>query len=291
MPILIDFSGTIHAAVHVDVRANKSTTKEFLRHIILNQIRAIRKRFHEAYGEAVICMDSRTGYWRRDVFPYYKAKRKEAREASDIDWGEVFEYVNGISQEIKENLPYKCIQVNKAEADDIIGTLAIKQPWGAETDLFGDTQAESCLIVSNDHDFKQLHRINNVTQYFPFSGRTEKVTQPDLYLVEHILKGDTGDGIPNVRSPEDIFMSKGVRQKPISTKYIKEFLSSGTVPEEDKARYEENKQLIDLRLTPEVIQEDIIEAYKANPQGSRFKLFSYLAKSNCQALLSSIEDF
>lgn len=294
MPILIDFSGTVHAGVHVDVANNKNVSKEFLRHVILNQIRAIRKKFHEVYGEPVICMDSRTGYWRKEVFPYYKSKRKEAREASDIDWKQVFTYVNEIASEIKDYLPYKCILVDKAEADDVIGTLAIKQPWEHKetTDLFGDSVSNNpCLIVSNDHDFKQLHRIKNVTQYFPFCNKTEKVKQPDLFLTEHILKGDPGDGIPNVRSPRDIFAQSGVRQKPVTTKYIKNFLATGAVPEEDSGRYKENKQLIDLRLTPTKLQDTIIRTFNTATHGTRFKLFEYLAKCNLQTLLTSIEDF
>lgn len=288
MPILIDFSGTVHAGVHVDIRNHNDTSKEFLRHIILNQIKAIRKKFVDQYGEPVICMDSGCGYWRKDLFPYYKAKRKEAREASAINWNEVFSYINEIAREIEENLPYKVIRVNKAEADDIIGTLAYKQPWNEES-LFGD--AERCLIVSNDHDFKQLHGIHGVQQYFPHSRKIERVTKPELFLIEHILKGDSGDGIPNVRSVANVFLLDGVRQTAVTQKYIKEFLTTGTVPECDKARYEENKKLIDLRNVPENIQNNIITQYRNAPHGNRSKLFLYFAQHSLNNHLEHITDF
>lgn len=288
MPILIDFSGTVHAGVHVDIRNHNDASKEFLRHIILNQIKAIRKKFVDQYGEPVICMDSGCGYWRKDVFPYYKAKRKEAREASAINWNEVFSYINEIAREIEENLPYKVIRVNKAEADDIIGTLAYKQPWNEES-LFGD--AERCLIVSNDHDFKQLHGIHGVQQYFPHSRKIERVTKPELFLIEHILKGDSGDGIPNVRSVANVFLLDGVRQTAVTQKYIKEFLTTGTVPECDKARYEENKKLIDLRNVPENIQNNIITQYRNAPHGNRSKLFLYFAQHSLNNHLEHITDF
>ena len=288
MPILVDFSGTVHAGVHVDIRNHMDTSKEFLRHIIINQLRAIRKKFYNDYGEIVICMDSRTGYWRKEIFPFYKAKRKEAREASNIDWGTVFGYVNEITEEIKENLPYKVIQVNKAEADDVIGSLAQWQPWN-ENSLFGDE--EKCLIVSNDHDFKQLHYIKNLSQYFPFAGKLEKVKHPDIYRIEHILKGDTSDGIPNVRSPRDVFMQSGVRQKPVSKKYIDSFLNTGTVPEEDKERYEENRKLIDLREIPIEIRKNVLTAFQDAPHGNRFKLFPYLSRTGLKTQLDHISDF
>lgn len=279
--ILIDFSGTVHAAVHVDVRAHNDTSKEFLRHVILNQIRSVRKRFFQEYGELVICMDSRTGYWRKDIFPYYKAKRKEARDKSDIDWDTVFSYINEISQEIYDYLPYKVLRIDKAEADDIIGTLVLNQ----EDDL------EPILIVSNDHDFKQLHGIKNVNQYFPFAIKCEKITEPNLFLTEHILKGDPGDGIPNVRSARDIFLQEGMRQKPITKKYIRDFLDNGSVPLEDVDRFEENKRLIDLRYIPIKLQTNIIEAYKTAPYGNRFKLFTYLSMNGLKQQIDNISDF
>lgn len=288
MPILIDFSGTVHAAVHVDIRNHQDTSKEFLRHIIINQIKSIRKKFYYTYGEPVICMDSRCGYWRKSVFPYYKAKRKEAREASAIDWGTVFSYINEIADEIKENLPYKVIRVDKAEADDIIGTLAYKQPWN-EDSLFGDD--EPCLIASNDHDFKQLHGIQGVQQFFPFSQKIERVSRPDLYLIEHILKGDPGDGVPNVKSPSDIFLKDGVRQKAVTQKYIKEYLDTGTVPDCDKERLKENQQLIDLRNVPEDLKIKIINAYKDAKCGNRSKLFPYFVRTGLNMHLQNISDF
>lgn len=288
MPILIDFSGTIHAAVHVDIRNHQNTSKEFLRHIIINQIKSIRKKFFNKYGEPIICMDSRCGYWRKDVFPYYKAKRKEAREASSIDWNLVFSFINEISNEIEENLPYKVIRVNKAEADDIIGTLAYNQPWN-DNSLFGDD--ENCLIVSNDHDFKQLHGINGVTQYFPHSQKIERILYPNIYLIEHILKGDPGDGIPNVKSPKDIFLKTGTRQKSVTQKYIKDFINTGNVPECDKERFLENQQLIDLQNTPEELKIKIIQAYKDAKCGNRSKLFPYFVRTGLNMHLENISDF
>lgn len=289
MPILVDFSGTIFAGVHVDIRNHGESSKEFLRHVILNQIRSIRKKFHKEYGELIICMDSRTGYWRRDIFPYYKAKRKVVREASGIDWSTIFGYINEIVIEISENLPYRVLSVPKAEADDIIGTLAVQQPWNG-SELFED-ERELVLIVSNDHDFKQLHDIKEVRQYFPFSGALIKLPDPELFKLEHILKGDPGDGVPNVRSAADTFMKEGIRQKPVTAKYIRQFRESGALPEEDWKRYKENEQLIDLRKIPDYIQNEILEAYQKAPHGNRFKLWPYFVRMGLKEQLDRIQEF
>lgn len=283
MPILIDFSGTVHAAVHVDIRANRESSKEYLRHLIINQLRSIRKKFVDIAGEPVICMDSKTGYWRRDKYPFYKAKRKEIREASSIDWNLVFSYINEIAQEIRENLPYKILQIDKAEADDIIGTLVLNHPWDPD---------ETCMIVSNDHDFKQLHGQKNTKQYFPFSKKIERVTNPDIYLLEHILKGDAGDGVPNVRSESNIFiLPEKKRQLPVTTNYIKSVISTGTVPESDKIRLEENTELIDLRMVPGVLKSKILSTYSETERNARNKLFPYLVRNDLNYLLEHISDF
>lgn len=289
MPILIDFSGTIHAAVHVDIRNHQDVSKEFLRHIIINQIKSVRKKFHNEYGEPIICMDSKVGYWRKEFFPFYKAKRKIAREASDIDWGMIFSYVNEIAKEIADNLPYKVIYVDKAEADDIIGTLAYQQPWNKDS-LF-EGEGEKCLIVSNDHDFKQLHGINGVTQYFPFAQKIARVEYPKLFLIEHILKGDPGDGIPNVRSSRDVFMTENTRQKPVSKKYIKDYIITGIIPESDEKRLIENVKLIDLQMVPEEIKGRILDAYNNAPCGNRSKLLAYFASKGLNNHLENINDF
>lgn len=289
MPILMDFSGTVHAAVHVDISNNKDTSEEFLRHLILNQIKNINKKFHKKYGELIICLDSKNGYWRRDIFPYYKAKRKAVRDASDIDWNTVFCYIDKIIDELVEYMPYKVLRVPKLEADDVIGTLAIEQPWNKDS-MFDD---EPCLIVSNDHDFRQLHCIPNVEQYFPASKVAKIIHEanPKHYLIEHILKGDAGDGVPNVRSNRNTFVTEGIRQKPVSAKYIKEYLSSGTVPSEDKNRFEENTKLIDLHYTPDELKKAAIELYTSTKSGNKSKMFLYFAKYGLNKHLENINDF
>lgn len=58
---------------------NIDIDENLLRHMILNTIRALNMKFKNEYGELVIACDDKN-YWRKDIFPYYKAKRAEDRE-------------------------------------------------------------------------------------------------------------------------------------------------------------------------------------------------------------------
>lgn len=293
MPILLDFSGTVFSSVYVAVSSEKDTSLEYMRHLIINQIRSTHKKFSKKYGELILCLDSSNGYWRKDIFPYYKAKRKEAREANTaIDWNEVFSNVHQVIDEIRENLPYKVIKIPKCEADDIVGTLSRLQPWNTSEDFFGISKKEPTLIVSNDHDFKQLHKYDNVFQYFPKHAKIMAEPDPVYYLCEHILKGDPGDGIPNVLSDPDTFMDDNKRQKPLSKKKIINIYTTKEIPDDIKKRYEVNKTLIDLSLTPEELVESIISEYtNIKTQQNRMKLMMYLTKYSLDMQLQHIEDF
>lgn len=69
---------------------NITIDENLFRHMVLNSIRSYNTKFKAEYGEMVIACDAGNN-WRRDVFPYYKANRKKARQKSDVDWNTVFE--------------------------------------------------------------------------------------------------------------------------------------------------------------------------------------------------------
>jgi len=186
--------------------------EDFLRHMVLNSIRNYRSKFFKEYGEIVICCDGR-GYWRKNFFEFYKGKRKEGRDKSALDWDKIFEWINAIKKDLKEYFPYRVIEVAGAEADDIIAFLATKY-----------SSSESILIVSADKDFQQLQKYPNVEQYSPMAKKFLKCENPTAYLKEHIIRGDAGDGVPNIFSDEDTFMVEGKRQKPVSSKKMESWL-------------------------------------------------------------------
>ena len=205
--IIIDMNQIALANLMMNLNMNKSkeVDENMVRHMILNSIRMYRQEYKQEYGEPVLTWDSKHS-WRRDYFPQYKASRRKGREKSTLDWDKIFTVLNNIKQEIKENLPYKNLEIYGAEADDIIGVL-IKDPKKWFT--------EKRMIISGDKDFIQLQKYPFVQQWSPITKKAVNGYDPDVYIQEHILKGDTSDGIPNVLSPDNTF-TEGLRQRPLS---------------------------------------------------------------------------
>ena len=283
--ILVDMNQISLASVmmHLNITKRDSVEPDMVRHMILNSLRMYRQSFFEEYGELVICYDSKH-YWRRDYYPEYKASRKKTRDSSGHDWDDIFEFLNMMKQEIKDNFPYKVLEVYGAEADDIIATLCHELEFDN-----GKT-----LILSGDKDFVQLQKYRNVSQYSPITKKFVNGIDPHQYLYEHILRGDTGDGVPNVLSPDNTFVD-GLRQKPLSKKKVEEWagpMCEQMLPNDEVRRnYQRNEKLIDLTESPEELFLECIKAYNDAPEGDRSKLLNYFIKSRLQELMNSIGDF
>jgi len=275
--ILIDMSQILFAAASMSMKNGKADIN-IVRHMTLNSLKKYRKEYFDEYGELVICCDGKHS-WRREFFPQYKAMRKSGREASSVDWGEIFEMFNQLKREIKENFPYRVIEVDTAEADDIIGTLSIRQR----------EEGEKVLIVSSDKDFIQLQREENVFQYSPATKKFLNGVDPQEYLKEHILRGDKGDGIPNVLSGDNAIVDR-IRQTPIRKKNL-ELWMNGSLPKEHAQRHERNTELIDLRYTPWDIQNKILEQKNQEPIGNRNLLPTYFEEHKLEVLEKHINDF
>tara|TARA_R110000772_G_scaffold145543_1_gene255581 strand:- start:10349 stop:11161 length:813 start_codon:yes stop_codon:yes gene_type:complete len=259
------------------------------RHMILNTIRRLRTKFKKDYGEVVIACDDRHN-WRKDVYPYYKANRKKMRENSAIDWDTMHEQLTLIRTELMEYFPYKVIMVDKAEADDIIGAIA------NQLGTFLNT-GEPIMICSADKDFVQLQKYGNVKQYNPILDKYVRINDPVGYLVEHIIKGDRGDGVPNMLSKDDVFING--RQTPCRQKFIDATLLDNKGKElqdytwkdpELKRGFERNRLLIDLENIPTVIKLAVAHALK-QPDKTRGKLFNYFTKNRLKNLINKLDEF
>lgn len=285
--ILVDFNQVCISNLMMQLGAHTNVPVEsnLLRHMILNSLRSYRAQFGKEYGEMVLCCDD-VKYWRRDVFPQYKANRKKAREASEIDWKNIFDLLSQIRDEIKENFPYRVIRVSGAEADDVIATLLRKYYIGK---TIKNGQGHKSLILSADKDFVQLHTLGHVKQFDPVRKKWVKNSDPVQYLKEHIIKGDRGDGIPNIASGDNIFIMNG-RQKPVRQTLIDRF-DVDNIPEDLKRGWERNKLLIDLSNTPQHIQEAITEAYNEQEGKDRSKVMNYLISNQMKNLMENIQDF
>ena len=286
MAILVDFNQVMLASFFAATGGHAVEIDEnMIRHMFLNSLRANRKKFTEEWGEIIICCDSKN-VWRKDIFPYYKANRKKSRSESDIDWNELFTVVHKIRDEIDESFPYKVINVDRVEADDIIGTIV--HECGTEL----NTGGEKFLVLSGDKDYIQLHRYANVGQYDPVRKRWIRNDNPDKYLKEHILKGDAGDGIPNVLSSDNC-LAVGERQRPMTSKRLYILLDDGEkgMNEEILSAYHRNKMMIDLREIPQNYKDEILEKYYTDKTVGREQLFNFFVQKKLKNLLSDIQDF
>lgn len=279
--ILVDMNQISLASMMMHLNMNKATKPDgnMVRHMILNSLRMYRSKFCDEYGELVLCYDSKH-YWRRDYFPQYKAGRKKTREESNLEWDAIFECLNEIKQELKDIFPYKHLEVYGAEADDIIAALCLELEFDN-----GKT-----LILSGDKDFIQLQKYTNVTQYSPITKKFVNGEDPVQYLKEHILKGDSSDGVPNVLSPDHTFV-EGIRQRPLGKKKIEKIISDGYPNDEIERNAQRNERLIDLTKSPKNIFIDCLKAYQEAPEGDRSKLLNYFTQKRLRNLVESIGEF
>jgi len=282
--IIMDLSQVMISNLMIQLgnHTNADIEEDLLRHMVLNSVRAYNVKFKDEFGEMIIACDAGNN-WRRQVFPYYKANRRKNREKSEINWTAVFETLNKVRDELKDYFPYRVIRVDGAEADDIIGTLA---------QTYGNTN-EKILILSGDKDFVQLQAYMNVQQFDPVQKKWRKTNDVDKFIKEHIIRGDTGDGVPNFLSADDTFVV-GARQKPISQKKLDQWLNSDPkefCDEKMLRGYLRNQQLVDLNFIPPDIKKEVLVQYEQQAGKGRDKLFNYFIERRLKLLLESINEF
>lgn len=285
--ILIDLNQVLLSGIMAQIAGQKGIKLEesLVRHMILNVLRTHVRNFKNEYGEVVLCCDNRK-YWRKDYFPFYKAGRKKARDKSDLDWHLIFDMLSKFKVELKENFPYKVIDVEGAEADDIIGTLVPKY-----------IAHENIVIVSSDGDFLQLQMYNSkgnfkVKQYNPAQKKFLLSKDPLEELKIKIIGGDKGDGIPNILSSSDTFVRE-LRQTPITKGKLEKYLKESHNDYDDMAKtgFTRNQVLIDLRNIPVDISEKIINSYEETKPAPKNMLLNYFIENKLKNLMDVIEEF
>ena len=276
-------------------RQSPEEIKNLIRHTTLSTIKSYKKRYGNEYGEVVIACDGRN-YWRKSIFPHYKAHRKANRDKSDLDWGFIFDTLGELRDDLIKYFPYKVLLVDTAEADDII---AILTEYTQENQLIQEglfASPQKVLIVSSDKDFIQLQKNKNVRQWSPMQRKFVEASQREIqeYTITHIVKGDSGDGIPNILSKDDVFVS-GDRQKPFSAKRLPEFYEKGIDAcknDEERRNYQRNQTLVNFDSIPMELAQNIVNNYEnTKPNGDKNSIMNYLIANQCRLLLNEIEDF
>lgn len=279
--IICDYSGIAIAnlfAMKMEINEN------LIRHMILNSLRMYNVKYRKEYGQMVIACDG-GNTWRKELYPQYKAQRKANREESSTNWPEFFRILGMVRQEIQENLPFKVVHLQGVEADDVIATLV------EQTQEFG--RYEPVMIISADKDFIQLQQFTNVKQFSPMTKVNVKDPNPKRYLYEHILRGDSSDGVPNVLSKDDVFVSGG-RQTPLRAKLIDEWINNwdnlaGVMDAETLRNFQRNQSLIDLTKIPDNKKQQILATFEASKP--RSNVLNYLINKRCSQLIECASEF
>lgn len=298
--IIVDYSQCAVAAVFAFQKElkNGEEPRNIIRHAVLSTLKSYKKKYGAEYGEMVIACDARN-YWRKEVFQFYKAGRKEARDKSDLDWSLIFDIISEIKNDLIEHFPYKVILVDKAEGDDIVAVLT---KWLQDNELVQQgivEEAQPILIISSDKDFKQLQEFRNVRQWSPLLKKFVSASFKEIneFRIEHIVKGDVGDSIPSILCKDDFFVNKDTygRAPPISKKRLEKFYENGIdecKTEEEKRNWHRNYQLVSFDAIPKEIYDQIIDAYiNSKPKGDKMSVMNYLIKNKCRLLLNEIEEF
>jgi hypothetical protein len=282
--ILIDLNQVLISNLMQQINSDPKMKIEegIVRHTVLNSLRSYIKQFKSKFGDVVICCDNKK-YWRRAVFPFYKIHRKRDREKSDLDWNLIFECLNKIRDELKSHFPHRVLDVEGAEADDIIAVLTGR--FSAHEDI---------LILSSDKDFVQLQKFENVQQYSPILKRFIKTDNPSMFIKEHIIKGDRGDGIPNFLSADNVFVA-GERQKSINKNKLTEWIKTDpeTFCTTDVMRrgYKRNQMLVDLDYIPEDLKKKIVNAYDNTKPATKMNMINYLIDKRLKNLIEVSDEF
>jgi hypothetical protein len=297
--IVLDMSNLIFRALYADANRD-DTSEEMFRHLAVSQVLKYRTKFAREDYPYLVCAFDGPELWRRKEFKEYKKNRDISLKLEKIDNPEeaemvaaqgkqVMEAFSKIRDELIENLPYPCICVAGAEADDVIA-IVVKE-------------SKKAIIVSADRDFQQLttftpqRSIQLFSPSIPPKGGFYQVPpqiEKERDLFEKICRGDGGDGVPNILSPNETFWPVKIRQKAISSKMINTWWNSRTslssvMDEKTLSRYKRNLKMIDLAEIPEIVESAIISELnnkltRSDTMASN-KFVSYLMSKGLKHLL------
>jgi 5'-3' exonuclease len=288
--LLIDFSNIAWATFYVSQKITKDKSlsqtqiNQHWKYLMLNSVQ--RLKIKHKPNETIICFDSYS--WRKKFFRFYKARREMTKRKSGMDHKAFIEVMDEIYEDLKIYFPYKICRAQWAEADDIIAVLVHHLR----------NMGNQIIIASRDKDFKQLLH-NGVRLWDTQEWKWIKCEHPKTYLIKHVLMGDAGDDVPNVRSDDDTFITEGKRQKNCGPKGVEEILAEGLqeyIKREGLIKnWRRNKRLIMLTksIIPGKVWNAVIENYEEQPfrKGNYMLLAKYFSENRMRRLQKSIDKF
>lgn len=291
MAILVDYNNICFSGILAQLHTLDGKFEEgLIRHMVLTFLLSYKRQYPDQ-KELILCCDGNNS-WRKDYFPYYKARRHAKKEVSEADEGEeafdmeeLWRILNLLREEFKTYMPYKVIHLPRVEGDDAIAVLCKNLPGPH-------------VIVSNDKDFGQLQKYEGVIQYSPLKKNREGNGEiihddPIAFLKEQIIRGDGIDDVPNILSDDDTFVDPTKRQKRIMSKKMDEYLSRPLHEHFEKSKIDRNTKMIDMDQIPEEYAKLIMDEYE-NQKSKMIKrqdIFQYFLAKKLHRLIDDIQKF
>lgn len=222
--------------------------------MIYNFFRSLRATISKFQPSKIFFCLEGTSNFRYSIFKDYKANRILKKASSDRD---SINTQRDIIIDLLKYLPITLVKANRFEADDVIYSLC------------KNMNGEDITILSSDTDFIQLLQCDLNIKIF--SPHLKDFVQPPKfhYLAWKSLSGDKSDNIPGLVSNNKAI---SLLEDP---KLLEELLSS----EENRSRFNLNKELIELRIVPDD------ELIFTDGETDFEKLFQEFEKMELQSLL------
>jgi 5'-3' exonuclease len=183
--------------------------------------------------------------WRYEVFDQYKSHRKEEKAKAKMDFETYYPMFDSFCSLLRQYMPniYQ-IKVPRAEGDDVVASITKHL-----------TPDYDVICVSTDRDFYQLLKYNGYKQYNPIKRQYVQVINPERYLLEKIVVGDKGDGIPHVKPKVSVKTAAAIVEAGLD-----DWLRNES--QQIRDNFERNKLLIDFDCIPIPVQTRIMEEFK-----------------------------
>ena len=274
--IFIDLSGLFYLSIFRLEKNNIDITKDNLERSLAQSIYWYRQKYSGEYGQIVICCDSKSN-WRREVFPYYKQRRRDKRNEDGKDWDSIFDMFSMVKASFKANLQEVVLEIDGLEGDDLIALGAKyinKRPH---------------LIISSDKDMMQLTALPGVKMWHVL--HQEFVEFDERAHILQILKGDRSDGVPSILNEDNHFVDEKAPIKRLTKKFtdavsflneseIRRVFAGNEDLEKIVEHFKRNLMLIDLDYIPEkykdIFKKEFMAAYNAQKQHNSDAYFAEL---------------
>lgn len=253
--------------------------------VLLEKIDKFRK--DKVNHKVVLCYDNSgpKGYWRRDVYPAYKANRSKSRQDSDYNFEIIYKAMDTVKAELVQYFPFISLNVPRMEADDLIAVLTKRfAPLGSEV-----------YILSSDGDFTQLHDLGNVKQWSAVQKKWVQPKNGTAYrdLLHKCIKGDKKDNVAPMKCLPDHYTNDESGKAPmVRAAELEGWLSDpSTIPEEYLDRFNQNMSVLDLKNIPSEHEQLINSTFDSTIPSDGKKLYSFMVKNRLSKLIEKIQRF